>query len=53
MQIKRPISDSRGNITLPFLASAARAFRFEIEPPETEPDLYMLLFGGVEGDVAS
>jgi hypothetical protein len=48
-QAKRPISDSHGHSTLPFLSSAAKALRFRAEPEDIETDLWVLTFGGNEG----
>lgn len=48
--MKRPTSDSRGHSTLPFLSSAAYALRFHTEAEDIETDLWVLTFGGNEGD---
>ncbi|KAL7790732.1 MAT1-1-2 [Trichoderma ceciliae] len=42
--VKKPISDSCGNLTLPLLTTAIRALRFEEDPDEIEQNLYMMTF---------
>ncbi|KAL7894869.1 MAT1-1-2 [Trichoderma sp. SZMC 28014] len=42
--VKKPIADSRGNLTLPFLTTAIRALRFTEDPDEIEQNLFMMTF---------
>ncbi|RDA88969.1 hypothetical protein CP532_0635 [Ophiocordyceps camponoti-leonardi (nom. inval.)] len=42
--IKRPITDMRGNMSFPFLTSLARAWRFQREIDEVEPDFHIMSF---------
>ncbi|KAH8171593.1 mating-type protein MAT 1-1-2 [Sarocladium implicatum] len=42
--VKKAISDARGMLTLPFVTTAGRALRFEEDPPELEPDLFLMKF---------
>ncbi|KAM0260915.1 hypothetical protein ACHAQJ_002535 [Trichoderma viride] len=42
--VKKQISDSRGNLTLPLLTTAIRALRFEEDPDEIEQNLFMMTF---------
>ncbi|PTB45237.1 uncharacterized protein TrAFT101_000694 [Trichoderma asperellum] len=42
--VKKPIADSCGNLTLPFLTTAIRALRFEEDPDEIEQNLLMMTF---------
>ncbi|KAK5998933.1 hypothetical protein PT974_01317 [Cladobotryum mycophilum] len=42
--VKKPITDLRGDLTLPFLTTAARAIRFEDEPDEVERGFFIMTF---------
>ncbi|KAL7938282.1 MAT1-1-2 [Trichoderma chlorosporum] len=42
--VKKPICDSAGNLTFPFLNTAVRALRFEEDPDEIEQNLFMMTF---------
>ncbi|KAL7917742.1 MAT1-1-2 [Trichoderma austrokoningii] len=42
--VKKPIADSCGNLTLPFLTTAIRALRFSEDPDEIEQNLFMMTF---------
>ncbi|KAL7947749.1 hypothetical protein V8C42DRAFT_315461 [Trichoderma barbatum] len=42
--VKKPISDSSGNLAFPFLTTAIRALRFEEDPDEIEQNLFMMTF---------
>ncbi|PFH58376.1 hypothetical protein XA68_13740 [Ophiocordyceps unilateralis] len=42
--VKKPITDLRGYMTFPFMTSLSRAWRFQVEPDEVEPDFYVMSF---------
>nr|AST15016.1 mat1-1-2 [Trichoderma spinulosum]AST15025.1 mat1-1-2 [Trichoderma spinulosum] len=42
--VKKPICDSTGNLTFPFLTTAIRALRFQEDPDEIEQNLLMMVF---------
>ncbi|UKZ74127.1 hypothetical protein TrVFT333_001786 [Trichoderma virens FT-333] len=42
--VKKPICDSNGNLTFPFLTTAIRALRFGEDPDEIEQNLFMMTF---------
>ncbi|KPM39117.1 hypothetical protein AK830_g7440 [Neonectria ditissima] len=42
--VRKPASDMSGNLTLPFLSTTSRAFRFESEPEIDDDDSYAMIF---------
>ncbi|KAM4064853.1 hypothetical protein HRG_012774 [Hirsutella rhossiliensis] len=42
--VKKPISDMRGHLTFPFMNTLVRAWRFQDEPDEVDPDFHIMTF---------
>ncbi|KAF4512728.1 hypothetical protein G6O67_000073 [Ophiocordyceps sinensis] len=42
--VKKPICDMSGHLTFPFMNTLVRAWRFQDEPDEVEPDFHIMTF---------